>query len=114
MSRSYKFTYDNGGNIVKKEAYYITDGTIADTPARTYTCDYETVTSGYGQNAAWKDQLKSYNGTAIRYDESGNPLNYLGKVMTWRGRKLMSDGIAMDYDYNGLRVRKGDKILLAE
>ena len=82
LSRSYKFTYDNGGNIVRKETYYITEGTIADTPTRTDTYDYETVTSGYGQNAAWKDQLKSYNGTAIRYDESGNPLNYLQTIKT--------------------------------
>ena len=70
----------------------------------------ETVAEGCGQNSAWKDQLKSYNGTPITYDALGNPLNYLGKVMTWQGRKLTSiDGVAMEYDYNGLRVRKGDK-----
>ena len=110
LSRSYKFTYDNGGNIIKKETYLITGGTIANAPTKTDSYNYETITSGYGQNAAWKDQLKSYNGTAIRYDEIGNPLNYLGKVMTWRGRKLTSvDGTTMDYDYNGLRIRKGNK-----
>lgn len=110
LSRAYKFTYDNGGNITTKETYCITGGTVADTSAKTDIYDYSTVASGYGQNSAWKDQLKSYNGVAIKYDESGNPLNYLGKVMTWRGRKLMGiDGVAMDYDYNGLRVKKGDK-----
>ena len=111
LSRAYKFTYDNGGNITTKETYCITNGTVAETPAKTDTYDYNTVAFGYGQNSAWKDQLKSYNGAAIKYDESGNPLNYLGKVMTWRGRKLMSiDGVAMDYDYNGLRVKKSDKV----
>ena len=110
LSRAYKFAYDNGGNITKKETYFITNGTVEKTPTKTDTYDYSSITSGYGQNTAWKDQLKSYNGVAVKYDESGNPLNYLGKVMTWRGRKLMSiDGVAMDYDYNGLRVKKGDK-----
>ncbi len=110
LSRSYRFTYDNGGNIVKKETYYITNGIIDDSPTQTDTYDYDTVTTDCGQNSAWKDQLKSYNGTAITYDESGNPLNYRSKVMSWQGRNLTAiDGIAMAYDYNSLRVKKGDK-----
>lgn len=110
LSRAYKFSYDNGGNILKKETYYITNGTISTTPTKTDIYEYETVAEGCGQNSAWKDQLKSYNGTAITYDESGNPLNYLGKVLTWQGRRLTSiDGVALEYDYNGLRVKKGDR-----
>lgn len=110
LSRSYQFTYDNGGNILKKETYYITNGTISTTPTKTDIYEYETVAEGCGQNSAWKDQLKCYNGTAIIYDVSGNPLNYLGKIMTWQGRRLTSiDGVALEYDYNGLRVKKGDR-----
>ena len=110
LLRAYKFSYDNGGNITQKETYVISGDNVAGTPTQIDNYNYDTVVSDSGQNSAWHDQLKSYNGTAITYDALGNPLNYLGKVMTWRGRKLMSiDGIAMDYDYNGLRVRKGDK-----
>ncbi len=35
LSRAYKFSYDNGGNILKKETYYITNGTISTTPTKT-------------------------------------------------------------------------------
>lgn len=111
LGQSYKLTYDNGGNITRKETYIITDNKIASRPTQTDIYDYETITDNYGQNAAWKDQLKGYNGVAIKYDKMGNPLNYLGIAMTWNGRKLMTaNGIAMEYDYNGLRVKKGDKI----
>lgn len=111
LSRAYKFSYDNGGNIVKKETYYITDGIIDSVPKKIDIYDYNTVTAGCGHNSAWTDQLKSYNGTIIRYDESGNPLDYFGKAMVWRGRKLMNiNGVAMDYDCSGLRTKKGDKI----
>lgn len=115
LSRAYKFSYDNGGNILKKETYYITNGTISTTPTKTDIYEYETVAESCGQNSAWKDQLKSYNGTAITYDESGNPLNYLGKVLTWQGRRLTSiDGVALEYDYNGLRVKKGDETIIGK
>ncbi|MBR1677338.1 MAG: RHS repeat-associated core domain-containing protein [Clostridia bacterium] len=77
---------------------------------RTDNYNYDTLVSNSGQNAAWHDQLKSYNGVAISYDALGNPLNYLGKVMTWQGRKLTSiDGVALKYDCNGLRIQKGDR-----
>ena len=110
LFRSYRFVYDNGGNITKKETYFITNGNVETSPVVTDNYDYTTITSGCGQNAAWKDQLKRYNNRTITYDALGNPLNYLGKVMTWCGRKATSiDGIALDYDYNDLRVKKGAK-----
>jgi hypothetical protein len=90
---------NNNTYITKKETYSITNGIVAETPQKTDTYDYSTITSGYGQNSAWKDQLKSYNGVAIKYDESGNPLNYLGKVMTWCSRELMLfNGNTFTYD----------------
>lgn len=110
LLRAYKYSYDNGGNITQKETYTISGGNVASTPTQTDNYDYDTVVDESGQNAAWKDQLKSYNGTAITYDALGNPLNYLGKVMTWQGRKLTSiNGVALKYDYNGLRIQKGDR-----
>ena len=110
LSRSYKLTYDNGGNITQKETYIISGGNIATTPVQTDNYDYGTVVADSGQNAAWKDQLKSYNNTSITYDALGNPLNYLGKIMTWQGKRLTSiDGMSLAYDYNGLRIKKGDR-----
>lgn len=110
LLRAYKYSYDNGGNITQKETYVISGGNVASTPIQTDNYNYDTVVSNSGQNAAWHDQLKSYNGTAVTYDELGNPLNYLGKVMTWQGRKLTSiDGVELKYDYNGLRIQKGER-----
>lgn len=110
LLRAYKYSYDNGGNITQKETYVISGGNVASTPIQTDNYNYDTVVSNSGQNAAWHDQLKSYNGTAVTYDELGNPLNYLGKVMTWQGRRLTSiDGVALKYDYNGLRIQKGER-----
>ena len=110
LLRAYKFSYDNGGNITQKETYVISGDNVAGTPTQIDNYNYDTVVSDSGQNVAWHDQLKSYNGTAITYDALGNPLNYLGKVMTWQGRKLTSiNGVALKYDYNGLRIQKGDR-----
>ena len=41
----------------------------------------------YGNNE-WPDQLTTYNGQTITYDNSGNPLSYVnGLEFTWsRGR----------------------------
>lgn len=110
LLRAYKFSYDNGGNITQKETYVISGDNVAGTPTQIDNYNYDTVVSDSGQNVAWNDQLKSYNGTAITYDALGNPLNYLGKIMTWQGRRLTSiDGVALKYDYNGLRTQKGDR-----
>lgn len=110
LMRAYNFTYDNGGNIIQKKSYVLFNGNIENTPIQIDYYDYDSVIAENGQNAAWHDQLKSYNGTAITYDALGNPLNYLGKIMTWQGRRLTSiDGVALKYDYNGLRTQKGDR-----
>ena len=60
------------------------------------------------------DLLTSFNGTAITYDEIGNPLRYYnGSSYTfgWEGRRLVSaltSGKSMSFTYNeeGLRVTK--------
>ena len=99
------YTYDAGGNIVKKTFYDLTvdeEGTIV---------DYEIV-YGY-DDANWKDKLTSFNGQAITHDEIGNPLTYRdGMSFTWQhGRELPSfskAGTTATYSYNdsGNRTKK--------
>ncbi len=62
-----------------------------------------------------KDKLTSYNGTAITYDEVGNPLSYRdGMSFTWEhGRQLSSlqtddNSVNYKYDSNGMRTQKTD------
>ena len=110
LGKAVKYYYDGNGNITKKQEYGIINGTIEQTPFKTDTYDYTTVTENSGQNSAWRDQLKSYNGSVIEYDLNGNPTKYKGKTLAWQGKKLSScDGTAMEYDYNGLRIKKGNK-----
>ena len=83
------YTYDNHGNLTKK---WITN------------LSYE--------NSDWKDKLTKYGNQAITYDESGNPLSYLGATLTWKnGRQLSSytkGNLSVTYKYNadGLRTEK--------
>ena len=102
-----RFTYDSGNNVTEKKRFRIENGRISTTPYQTDTYNYE---AGSGQNGAWKDQLKSYNGQTIEYDGAGNPTSYLGKALTWKGRKLTGiAGLGMEYDYKGYRIKKGNK-----
>ena len=62
----------------------------------------------------WKDQLINYNGTTIRYDAIGNPLNWGPEFpdIRWsRGNRLVylqnrSQMVTYTYDESGLRTRK--------
>ena len=106
-----EYTYDCGGNISAVKEYAIINGTVSASPVKTDSYNYSVCSADCGHSSAWKDQLKSYNNQVISYDESGNPLVYFGKNLTWHGRKLKSvNSVNMEYDYNGLRVKKGDKI----
>ncbi len=106
-----EYTYDCGGNISAVKEYSIVNGTVSASPVKTDSYNYSVCTADCGHSPAWKDQLKSFNNQVISYDESGNPLVYFGKNLTWHGRKLKSvNSVNMEYDYNGLRVKKGDKI----
>ncbi|MBR3295895.1 MAG: RHS repeat-associated core domain-containing protein, partial [Clostridia bacterium] len=65
-----------------------------------------TDTYTYG-NSSWKDQLTSYNGTAITYDSMGNPLSYRGMTLTWEGKRLKTSGSTTYlYDSDGQRISK--------
>ena len=105
LDKTIVWTYDVGGNIVSRTEHAYTTGTVGSaTATNVYT---------YG-NSNWKDQLTSFNGQAITYDNAGNPVSYRGKSFVWtRGRILAehttSSGniIRMSYDGNGQRRSKG-------
>ena len=98
---TWKYTYDLGGNILKKERF-----AYADT-----TNPLETVTYTYG-DANWRDKLTAVNGSAIRYDAIGNPLNDGTWTYTWQNgrqlQKMQKSGVTAEFVYNadGLRVQK--------
>ncbi|OLA24279.1 MAG: hypothetical protein BHW29_02650 [Faecalibacterium sp. CAG:74_58_120] len=98
---TWKYTYDLGGNILKKERF-----AYADT-----TNPLETVTYTYG-DANWRDKLTAVNGNAIAYDAIGNPLSDGTWTYTWQNgrqlQKMQKSGVTAEFVYNadGLRVRK--------
>ncbi len=94
--KAWAYTYDLGGNILTA-----TDGTTS----HTYT---------YG-DAEWADLLTAFDGQAITYDASGNPLSYYNGTrytFTWaEGRRLTSAAVngktyTYTYDSDGLRLSK--------
>ena len=98
---TWKYTYDLGGNILKKERF-----AYADT-----TNPLETVTYTYG-DANWRDKLTAVNGNAIRYDAIGNPLSDGTWTYIWQNgrqlQKMQKAGVTAEFVYNadGLRVQK--------
>ena len=98
---TWKYTYDLGGNILKKERFAYNDTT---TPL-------ETVTYTYG-DANWRDKLTAVNGSTICYDAIGNPLNDGTWTYTWQNgrqlQKMQKAGVTVEFVYNadGLRVQK--------
>ena len=98
---TWKYTYDLGGNILKKERFVYNDTTNP----------LETVTYEYG-DANWRDKLTAVNGSTIRYDAIGNPLNDGTWTYTWQNgrllQKMQKSGVTAEFVYNanGLRVQK--------
>ena len=98
------YDYDQGGNLifVKEYAYTIKDQVPQEPPLKTETGTYGT---------PWKDQLMSWNGTAMSYDAIGNMLTKGDISYSWTlGRKLsgVNNGknIRYEYDHTGARIRK--------
>ena len=98
---TWKYTYDLGGNILKKERFVYNDTTNP----------LETVTYEYG-DANWRDKLTAVNGSTIRYDAIGNPLSDETWTYTWQNgrqlQKMQKSGVTAEFVYNadGLRVQK--------
>ena len=104
LKATYTYAYDAGGNITTKKIYAYTTGSL---DGKTPT---ETINYTYG-NSAWGDELTSYKGEAIEYDEIGNPELYRGWTMDWEGRQLKSAGkngtnLSFTYDSEGIRTSK--------
>ena len=98
---TWKYTYDLGGNILKKERFAYNDTTNP----------LETATYTYG-DANWRDKLTAVNGSTIRYDAIGNPLSDGTWTYTWQNgrqlQKMQKSGVTAEFVYNadGLRVQK--------
>ena len=98
---TWKYTYDLGGNILKKERFAYNDTTNP----------LETATYTYG-DANWRDKLTAVNGNAIAYDAIGNPLSDGTWTYTWQNgrqlQKMQKSGVTAEFVYNadGLRVQK--------
>jgi RHS repeat-associated protein len=99
------YDYDFGGNILSKKTYGYTTGSVDGlTPTDTDTYEYE--------NTNWIDQLTSFNGLTMTYDEIGNIKTYNGNTFNWdKGRQLSSitsAGPTISYTYNdsGIRTSK--------
>ena len=108
--KTWVYTYDNGGNILRKSEYTYTTGTLG--------AALDTISYGYG-DSAWRDLLTSYDGKQLSSDEIGN-LSGDGKwSYSWRrGRVLWDMSRMVDedaelfevvqyrYDSNGRRTGK--------
>ena len=98
---TWTYSYDLGGNILKKERFVYNDTTNP----------LETVTYEYG-DANWRDKLTAVNGNAIAYDAIGNPLHDGTWTYTWQNgrqlQKMQKSGVTAEFVYNadGLRVQK--------
>ena len=115
------YTYDNAGNIksitttTEIESLDPDPGftpiikAVGTLPKVTTT----TKTLSYG-NSQWGDLLTSYDGTAITYDEIGNPLSYYNGssyTFTWEGRRLVgavkgTKTMSFAYNDEGIRTSK--------
>ena len=107
QNKTITYEYDAGGNLLNKKEYsYTTETTITGTPSKTTVYSYE--------NTNWKDQLTSFDGKQITYDNIGNVLTYDGNNFTWQnGRELAgitnsSKNQTITYKYNdsGIRTQK--------
>ena len=107
QNKTITYEYDTGGNLLNKKEYpYTTEATITGTPSKTTVYSYE--------NTNWKDQLTSFDGKQITYDNIGNILTYDGNNDTGqKGRELAgitnsSKNQTITYKYNdsGIRTQK--------
>lgn len=107
QNKTITYEYDTGGNLLNKKEYpYTTEATITGTPSKTTVYSYD--------NTNWKDQLTSFDGKQITYDNIGNVLTYDGNNYTWQnGRELAgitnsSKNQTITYKYNdsGIRTQK--------
>ena len=103
IGKTYTYAYVNG-NITEKKEYAYTTGELPAQPQNTYTWAYT--------DSTWSDLLTNFNGTAISYDEIGNPVSLDDVQLSWNGRQLQqitgAEGEILSYCYNtdGQRISK--------
>jgi RHS repeat-associated protein len=96
------YDYDLAGNILSRTTYAYTTGSVDGlTPTSTFSYTYG--------NSVWKDQLTTFNGTAITYDDLGNPVAFGDRNFSWeKGRQLsgLTDtNLEVSYTYNDAGIR---------
>ena len=104
--KTYLYEYDNAGNITAVKTCYLAPEGEAPTVISTNTYSYST--------GSWGDLLTSYKGTAITYDEIGNPVSYFNGssyTFSWSGRQLVgavkgNDTFTFTYNEEGIRTSK--------
>ena len=101
--KTWRWTYDNAGNILSKEEFAYTTGTLG--------TDDDPIEYGYDSNI-WGDLLTSYDGKSFQYDGVGNLTNDGTWTYTWKqGRQLASmfttsETWNFEYDANGMRTKR--------
>lgn len=105
IGKTYTYAYDDNGNILYQKTYTYTTGDLND-------LTYSIVNYSY-DNPKWTDQLTTYNGYEITYDEMGNPISYRnGMKLAWENISNLSsviwgdDKISYTYNDSGIRTSK--------
>ena len=101
INKTFKYGYDCCGNLMYKNEYEINTNNYIKGNKYRYDNNY------------WDDQLTSFNGESILYDEIGNPI-YIGNEISldWiNGNQLSSytdneKSINYKYDYTNTRISK--------
>lgn len=102
--KTFVYTYDNGGNILKRTDYSYTIGELG-TALNSTLYEYN--------NNVWNDMLTSFDNQSITYDNMGNPINYRNGInLTWTNGRMLDTFQSNDYtinykyDMDGLRTEK--------
>ena len=109
------YVYDNNGNVISKTIKQLSGEAIDDASNQyyAYTYDGDKLTYTYDGDKLTKVTSILSDETSeneISYDNLGNITGYKDNTITWQGQRAVSiNGIEMQYDYNGLRTRKGER-----
>ena len=92
-------SYDFFGNVLMRTSIDLLTGETNDVASYEY------------RNNGWKDQVTSFNGQMLHYDEYGNMLNLLNNTFSWNEDRLgcvqsERNSIYYAYNENGIRTSK--------